>query len=64
MAAERMGVSVEDVIFLDDNLGADVTAKRAGMTVYGVYDDSSAEYTDDIKAATDGYIYDFKELLK
>lgn len=63
MAAERMGVSVGDVIFLDDNYNADVTAKRAGMIVYGVYDDSSAEYTDEIKAATDGYIYDFSELL-
>ena len=64
MAAKRMGVAVSDVIFLDDNLGADITAKRAGMTVYGVYDDSSAEYTEEIKAATDGYIYDFIELLK
>jgi len=64
MAAERIGVAVGDVIFLDDNLGADITAKKAGMTVYGVYDDSSAEYTEEIKAATDGYIYDFKELLR
>ena len=63
MAAERMGVAVSDVIFLDDNLGADITAKRAGMTVYGVYDDSSAEYTEEIKAATDAYIYDFIELI-
>ena len=63
MAAERMGTSVENVIFLDDNLGADKTAKQAGMVVYGVYDDSSAEYVDEMKAITDKYIYDFKELL-
>lgn len=38
-AAEQMGVSVDEVLFLDDNLNAD-------------------------KAATDGYIYDFTELLE
>ena len=63
MAAERMGVGVDDVIFLDDNLNADKTAKQAGMIVYGVYDDSSAEYVDEMKAATDKYVYDFRELL-
>ena len=63
MAAERMGVTVKDVIFLDDNLNADKTAKEAGMTVYGVYDDSSKEYVDEMKAATDKYVYDFRELL-
>jgi HAD superfamily hydrolase (TIGR01509 family) len=30
MAAERIGVPVSEVIFLDDNLGADITAKNAG----------------------------------
>jgi HAD superfamily hydrolase (TIGR01509 family) len=63
MAAERMGCDVSEVIFLDDNLGADITAKKAGMVVYGVYDDSSKEYVEEMKAATDKYIYSFKELL-
>ncbi|MBQ8606043.1 MAG: HAD family phosphatase [Clostridia bacterium] len=63
MAAERMGVPVSEVIFLDDNFNADVTAKKAGMVVYGVYDKSSDEYVDEMKAATDRYIYNFKELL-
>ena len=63
MAAEKMGCDVTDVIFLDDNLGADKTAKSAGMTVFGVYDDSSREYEDEMKKATDKYIYNFKELL-
>lgn len=62
-AADKMGVQVSDVIFLDDNYNADKTAKAAGMTVYGVYDKSSDEYVDDIKAITDAYIYDFSELL-
>ena len=62
-AARRIGVPVSDVLFLEDNLNADRTAKEAGMQVYGVYDPSSDEYTDEIKAVTDGYIYDFSELL-
>lgn len=63
MAAERIGVPVSDVIFLDDNLGADQTAKSTGMQVYGVYDASSKEYETEIRAATDRYIYNFRELL-
>ena len=63
MAAARLGVSVGDVIFLDDNYNADKTAKAAGMQVYGVYDDSSAEYEAEIRSITDRYIFDFNELL-
>ena len=62
-AAKKIGTNVENVIFLDDNYNADKTAKEAGMQVYGVYDDFSKEYVDDIKGITDKYIYDFKELL-
>ena len=63
MAAERIGRPVGEVIFLDDNYNADKTAKTAGMIVYGVYDDSSAEYTEEIKSVSDRYIKDFGELL-
>lgn len=63
LAAERIGESVENILFLDDNLNADKTARLAGMKVCGVYDASSDEYTEQIKAATDGYIYDMSELL-
>ncbi len=63
-AAQRMGVKVEDVIFIDDNLYADIAAKEAGAVVYGIYDDSSAEFVQQIKDATDLYIYDFAELLQ
>jgi len=63
LAAEKIGVPVEEVIFLDDNYNADKTAKSAGMIVYGVYDLSSKEYTEEIKSVTDRYINDFIELL-
>ncbi len=64
MAAKLIGKPVEEILFLDDNLNADQTAKTAGMKVCGVYDDSSKEYVDEMKAATDYYIYDFSELLE
>ncbi len=63
MAAQRIGASVQDIMFLDDNLNANLTAKKAGMMACGVYDKSSDEYIEQIKAATDFYIYDFYELL-
>jgi len=62
--AERLEVNVNDVLFLDDNLNADITAKAAGMRVCGVFDESSADYVDQMKAACDFYIYDFIELLE
>ena len=64
MAAKRLGKEVSEVIFLDDNIDADKTAKSAGMIVYGVFDESSREFADDIRAATDRYVTDFSELLE
>ncbi len=61
-AAERIGQPIENILFLDDNYNADKTAKAAGMQVCGVFDESSAEYVDDIKAIADYYIYSFSEL--
>ena len=63
MAAEKLGVGVNEVLFLDDNLNADKTGKKAGMMVCGVYDESSSEYEDEIRLVTDYYIKDFSELL-
>ena len=62
-ASKLLGVNVGEVIFLDDNFNSLKTAKLAGMRVFGVYDASSADYADDIKAITERYIFDFKELL-
>lgn len=64
MAAERLGLSVKAVWFLDDNLVNCRAAKAAGMQVCGVYDASSAEFVEEIKAVADRYIYDFTELLE
>lgn len=62
MAARELGAPVGEILFLDDNLNADLTAKAAGMLVCGVYDESSKEYEEEMKQATDFYIYNFSEL--
>lgn len=62
-AAKKIGADVGDVWFLDDNINADKTAIEAGMKVCGVYDNSSKESQDEMKAACHRYIYDFNELL-
>ena len=62
-AAEKIGVPVNEMIFLDDNYNADKTAKEAGAIVYGVFDQTSAEYAQEIKAVTNKYVTNFIELL-
>ena len=64
MAAERIGVFVGDVIFVDDNINAVRTAKTAGMTSVGIFDESSADYADEFKADADGYVLTLAELLE
>ena len=63
-AADRLGVPIERVLFLDDNPNADATAKQAGMTVCGVFDPSSAEYREQMIAQNDFYIDRFSQLLQ
>ena len=62
-AAAALGVKVSEVLFFDDNIKACQTAKTAGMAVCGVYDETSQEYKEQMKAVTDFYIYDFSEVL-
>ncbi len=64
MVASRLGVSPSNVLFLDDNINADLTAKSANMKVCGVYDVSSCDFVDKMKEVCDYYIYDFSELLE
>lgn len=62
--AEKLNVDVKDVLFLDDNLNANMTAKTAGMNVCGVFDESSADCVEQMKSICDFYIYDFYQLLE
>ena len=63
MAAAKMHTAAENILFLDDNINADMVAKSAEMQVCGVYDDSSGDCVEQMKAVTDYYIYNFQELL-
>ncbi len=63
-AAQRLGKSVSECTFFDDNFIAAKTAKQSGMVSVGVYDKSSAELENEIREVTDRYIFDFEEILK
>ena len=63
MVAARLGKAVGEVVFVDDNINAVKTAKAAGMVSVGIYDESGAEFADEFKAAADGYVLKFEELL-
>lgn len=60
--ADKIGVPIESILFLDDNPDADRAAKKSGIQVCGVYDASSAEFTNEMKEICDYYILDFSEL--
>ena len=62
-AAEKIGKTVGEVVFVDDNVNAVKTAKTAGMISVGIFDESSAEYADEFKDFADGYVLSFSELL-
>ena len=58
-----MGVPISEVIFVDDNVNAVRTAKKAGMISYGIYDPSSDDYIDEMKEVSDKYVTSFEELI-
>ena len=63
-AAEKMGEEPKKVIFVDDNVGAVRTAKAGGMTAYGIYDETSEDYIDEMIKISDRYVRVFEELLR
>ena len=64
MAARKLGCDVDCVTFVDDNVHAVKTAKTAGMIAYGIFDESSADFVENMKEVSDKYLYNFAELLK
>ena len=63
LAAERMGLKAQDCIVFEDIIEGVRGAKKGNFTVCGVYDKSSAEDEDEIRAVADYYIKSFTELL-
>lgn len=52
-AAHRLGVPIGQCLFFDDNYVAVSTAVKAGMPAVAVYDASSADYADRMRAVAD-----------
>ncbi|MGI6377764.1 HAD family phosphatase [bacterium] len=61
--AERLGYKPHECVVFEDNVRFSLVAKKAGFVVYGVYDDLSKRYQEEMKVFCDRYIYSFKELL-
>lgn len=61
LAARKLGVAPADCIVFEDIPDAIKSAKEAGMTVYGVLDESSKEHWAHIKETADSVIVDFKD---
>lgn len=60
MALERIGATIEDAVFFDDNIGAVKTAKAAGLYTVGVADDSGADFREALIETADAFIPTFK----
>lgn len=63
LAAQGLGCAVENVVFVDDNVNAVRTAKRAGMFACGIYDESSASCRDEFRSLADAYVESLSALL-
>lgn len=61
--AKKLGCETKDIVYVDDNLLCNQTAKSAGVITYGCYDPSSKPYVNDFLKVCDKYIYDFLEIL-
>ena len=61
-AMQQLSVEQPECLVIEDALHAVITAKKAGFTVVGVYDDSAVDEQDRIRSAADFYIHSFDEL--
>ena len=62
MAAQRLGTTVENCVFVDDNLTAVTTAKAAGMQTIAVYDALSEAFMVQMQETADQYVMDFSQI--
>lgn len=61
---KELGATPEDSTLYEDSPGACAAAKKAGLTVVGVYDPFYARYEGELKELCHQYIYSFTELLQ
>ena len=60
--AKHIGVSCEELIMVEDSLHSMKTAKRAGLTVVGVYEAAFADKVKEIKQVCDVYLEELEQL--
>ena len=63
LSAKKLNVLPEDCLVFEDIVQAVKGAKKAGMTVYAIYDKSSESQKDELTKLADKYILGFNELL-
>ncbi len=61
-AAQRLGTTVSECAFVDDNINAVTTAKKAGMVAIGIFDKSSEDFVAEFQEKADRYVFRFTEL--
>ncbi|MBD5445233.1 MAG: HAD family phosphatase [Lachnospiraceae bacterium] len=61
--AKALGVSSANCLVFEDIVPGIMAGKSAGMRVCAVYDAASKAHEEEIRAAADYYIYDFRELM-
>ena len=64
LSAQKLNVDPKDCIVFEDIVQAVKGAKLAGMTVYSIYDESSAYQKDELIKVSDKYILNYLELIK
>lgn len=62
-AAERIGTTVENCVFFDDNIHAVKTAMAAGMLSVGVHDLSGESFANELRKSADRYIISFADVV-
>lgn len=60
---EGLGSTVEKTVIFEDAIHCINTAKKAGFTVVGVYDESTKQHMDKLKEKCDRYIMGYEELV-
>lgn len=64
LSAQKLNVDPKECIVFEDIVQAVKGAKLAGMTVYSIYDESSADQKDELIKVSDKYILNYLELIK
>lgn len=60
--AKKIGLPCKELIMVEDSLHSMVTAKKAGLTVVGIYEESSADKEKEIRQVCDVYLKCLEQL--